>query len=42
VKVTVIVDTPIAAGGQCCEMLFAGTPPNPTCNLTGDSTLRCK
>ncbi len=42
VKVTVIVDTPVAATGQCCEMIFANSPPSPTCQLTGDSTLRCK
>jgi hypothetical protein len=42
-KVTVIVDTPVAATGQCCEMLFTGTPPNPTCSVVGvDATVRCR
>jgi hypothetical protein len=43
VRVTFIVSPPIAANGQCCEMLFAGPKPNPICTFVGsNSTLRCR
>jgi hypothetical protein len=43
IRVTFIVSPPIASNGQCCEMLFTGPKPNPTCSFVGDnSTLRCK
>jgi len=42
VKVTLIADPPNAETGQCCEMLFPGSP-GPSCTFLGaGSTLRCK
>jgi len=43
VKVTFIADPPIAENGQCCEMLFPGPPPAPSCAFNGSgSTAICK
>ena len=43
VRVTFVVSPPIAANGQCCEMLFTGPEPNPVCSFVGNnSTLRCR
>jgi hypothetical protein len=43
VKVTLIADPPIAETGQCCEMVFPGPAPAPSCTFVGGgSTLRCK
>jgi hypothetical protein len=43
VKFTFIADPPIAETGQCCEMLFPGPPPAPSCAfVSGGSTLRCR
>jgi hypothetical protein len=43
IKVTFIATPPIGAGGQCCEMLFPGPPPVPSCSFVGGgATLRCK
>ena len=43
IRVTFVVSPPIAANGQCCEMLFTGPEPNPVCSFTANNgTLRCK
>ncbi len=42
-RVTLVLDSPLATTGQCGEQSFAGPPPAPFCQFTGNgSTLRCK
>jgi hypothetical protein len=43
VKFTLVVDTPVARGGQCGEILFDAVPPaSPSCLFTGGGALlRC-
>ena len=42
VKATLVIDSPVATGGQCGEALWPGPAPNPSCFLTARGTLRCK
>ncbi len=40
---TVVIDTPLAASGQCGETSFSGPPPAPICTFdTAATSLRCK
>jgi YVTN family beta-propeller protein len=43
VTATVVIDSPLASGGQCGERTFSGPPPTPACTFNGaGTTLRCR
>jgi hypothetical protein len=43
VKVTVVIDSPVATTGQCGDISYPGPAPTPACVLsTNGKTLRCK
>ena len=42
-RATLVLDAPLATTGQCGEQSFAGPPPAPFCQFSGNgSTLKCK
>jgi hypothetical protein len=40
--VTVVLDSPQAATGECGEVVFAGPPPLPACQIVASDKLRCR